>query len=102
MPGHRRVQDYRASFENSPRPARVTRSLARGRLASTRATRSWSTSRPPATRRRPSTPDVGHVGGLAAVGDLLAWVVDVGQAWAIPTHPDEVGALARLQRPVRL
>jgi hypothetical protein len=48
-------RDYLAMCENSPRPARVTSSAARGRLASTRAARSWPTSRPDATRRSPST-----------------------------------------------
>jgi hypothetical protein len=38
-------------------------------------------------------PDVGHVGRRRAVDDLLAGVVDVGQARAVAAQPDHVGPL---------
>jgi DNA-binding CsgD family transcriptional regulator len=49
------VQVGPASWENAPRPARVTSSAASGRLAATKAATSWSTSSRSATRRWPST-----------------------------------------------
>src|SRR5215218_299433 len=42
---------YLASLEDSPRPTWVTRSGAKGRLASAKAARSWSTRHSSATRR---------------------------------------------------
>ena len=47
----------------------------------------------------PVDPDVGHIGRRGAVDDLLARVVDVGQAGAVAPQPDNVGPLAGLKRP---
>src|SRR5215207_8669401 len=47
----------------------------------------------------PVDPDVGHIGRGGAVDDLLAGVVDVGQAGPVAPQPDQVGPLAGLQRP---
>jgi hypothetical protein len=47
-------------------------------------------------------PDVGHVGGGAAVDDLLAGIVDVGQAGPVAPQPDQVGPLARPRDPTSL